>query len=238
MYLYKIFFILVLILSSCSSIEKIKGDSKAHTAFLQGEAYYERERYDDALNKFNIVKNKYPYSEFALISELRIADSYFKKGEYLEANRLYLRFSELNPTIKERPYAFFMAALSIYKMVPSSIDKDISLAKRAIDLFDRFLILFPNSEYYDEAKTKQKELRIKQARRIIYIAEFYKKKNEYKSSLNRYLSLYEAYMNLGFDEDIIYNIYYNYKKLNDIDNANIYKTMYNESYKNGKYKIK
>lgn len=238
MFFYKIIFFLILLLSACSSIEKIKGDSKAHTAFLQGEAYFERERYDDALNKYNIVKNKYPYSEFAVIAELRIADVYFKKGEYLEANRLYLRFSELNPTIKQRPYAFFMAGLSIYKMVPSSIDKDISIAQRAIDLFDRFLVQFPSSEYFDEAKLKQKELKIKQAKRIIYIAEFYKKKDDYTASLNRSLSLYRNYMNLGFDEDIIYNIYFNYKKLKDFDNANIFKSLYNETYKNGKYKIK
>jgi len=237
MYFFKLLFFIFLF-NSCSSIEKIKGDSKAHTAFLQGEAYFEKERYDDALNKFNIVKNKYPYSEFAILAELKIADSYFKKGEYLESNRLYLRFSEFNPNSKDRAYAFFMAAVSLYKVVPSSVDKDISMAEKAIALFDRFLINFYNSQYYEEAKIKQKELKIKQVKRIIYIAEFYKKKNDYTASLNRYLSLLKNYTNLGFDEDIIYNIYYNYKKLKDIDNANIYKNMYNENYKNGKYKIK
>lgn len=231
----KYFFLFLSFVSSCSSVDKIKGSSKAETAYLRGEYYYNKERYDDALEKYNAVKNQYPYSPFAVPSELKIADSYFKKGDYFDSNRLYIKFAELHPENKDRGYALYMAALSFYELLPSSIDKDISIADKALELFQKYISLYPGAEYFDASQQKYSEIRKKQASRIRYIADFYKKRDEYSAALNRYLLIFNDYSDLDYDEELLYSIYSCYKKLNDSENASNFKNILKEKFPKSNY---
>lgn len=224
------FFLLLPILNSCSSVDKIKGASKAETAYLRGEYYLSKERYDDALEKFNVVKNQYPYSPFAVPAELKIADSYYKKGDFFDSNRLYIKFAELHPESNDRGYAIYMSALSLYDVLPSSIDKDISVADKAIELFQKYISLYPGAEYYELSQKKYSELRTKQANRIKYIADFYKKRDEYGAALNRYLVLYNEFTDIDLDEELLKNIHYCYKKLKDSENTEIFKNIIKEKF--------
>ena len=234
MFFYKFIILIPLFVISCSSTEKIKGATKAETAYLRGMSYFENERYEEALEKFNIVKNKYPYSYYATPAKLKIADAYFEQGDYYDSSSLYFKFAELHPAYKDRDYAYFRSGVSLYKLVPSSIDRDLSKAKKAIELFKQFMKQFPNSKYFDDCFAKYNELKLKQAKKIMYIAEYYKKRDDYQSSLNRYLSVYNDYKNLGLDEEVIYNIYFLNKKLKNNEEANKFKLIYQENFPKGK----
>lgn len=231
----KYFLLFLAYIMSCSSVDKIKGATKAETYYLQGEYYLNKDRYDDALEKFNTVKNQYPYSPFAIPAELKIADSFYKKGEFFDSNRLYIKFAELHPENKDRGYAIYMAALSLYELIPSSIDKDISVSDKALELFRKYISLYPEGEYFETSKEKFFEIRKKQAARVRYIADFYKKRDEYAAALNRYLVLYNEYSDLTYDEELLYNIYYCYKKLNDSENASNFKNILKEKFPKSNY---
>ena len=193
-------------LASCSNIEKIQGADKAETYYLRGNAYLENDSYEQALEKFNLVKNKFPYSKYAVDSELKIADTYYKKGDFLDAQRQYQLFSELQPKDARRDYAIFQSGMSYYELMPSSIDRDLGYGPKALVEFKTLMELFPNSTYYKEASDNHAKIRTKLAAKEVYIGDFYRRHEEYQSAVTRYKGVLDDYSGLGFNEKVIYEL--------------------------------
>ncbi|MEI6079206.1 MAG: outer membrane protein assembly factor BamD [bacterium] len=226
---------ILFILSSCSSIEKIQGADKAETYYLRGVAYLKESMYMEALEKFNLVKNKFPYSKYALDSELKIADTYFKKGDFIEAQRTYALFSEFHPQDPRRDYSIYQSGMCFYESLPSAIDRDYSYAKKAIDEFKAIMDLYPSSIYFKDALNKYTELRIKLAEKEIYIGDFYRKHGKYESAAERYKTVLEQYSNLGLDEKMYYELVNCYVKLEKSEDAKYYFDMLVVAYPNSPF---
>ena len=223
------------VLSSCSSIEKIEGADKAETYYLRGEAYLKDNMYIEALEKFNLVKNKFPYSKYAIDAELKIGDTYYQKGDFIEAQKVYSLFAELHPQERRIDYAIYQSGMSFYSSLPSAIDRDITFAKKAIDEFKGVMDLYPNSAYFKDALQKYTELRTKLAEKEIYIGDFYRKRDKWEAAAERYKVVIEQYPNLGFDEKMYYEIADCYKKLDKPDEAKYYIDMLVVTYPNSAY---
>jgi outer membrane protein assembly factor BamD len=207
---------------SCSSIEKIEGKDKAETYFLRGEAYLADNVYEKAIEKFSLVKNKFPYSPYAIEAELRLADTYYAKEDFVEAQRLYNTFSELHPKHVKRDYAIFKSGMSYFEILPSTIDRDLALAYKSIQEFKRLMEMYPGSPYFKDALNKYTECRIKLAEKEFYIGEFYRKQDEYLAAIQRYLGVLQSFSGLGLDEKAYYKIAYCYKQLGERDKSKDY----------------
>lgn len=182
---------------SCST-DDIKSDSAEH-AFKLAQEYDKEERYEESLRRYNEVKNKFPYSKYATQAELAVADVYFKQESFPEAQVAYQNFKELHPKHPQVDYVTFRTAMSYFKQLPSTIDRDLTLASNAILSFDEVINQYPNSTYLAEAKEKKNETLKMLAEKEEYIADFYFKKEIYESALARYEGLYRQYPGLGFD---------------------------------------
>src|SRR5437870_1063058 len=66
---------------------------------LYGEAEEDikNDHYQIAIDKLRAIKNKYPYSKFAVDAQLRIADVYFLQESWGEAATSYEAFRDLHP---------------------------------------------------------------------------------------------------------------------------------------------
>ena len=64
----------------------------ARQNYEAGEKMLEASRYVEAIKYFEHVKNKYPYSKYAVLAELRIADADFEQEKFTEAIRGYRQF--------------------------------------------------------------------------------------------------------------------------------------------------
>ncbi len=210
------------ILLSCSSIEKIQGQDKAETFYLRGLAYLEDSMYNEALERFNIVKNKFPYSKYAIDAELKIGDTYYKKGDFVEAQRVYSVFSELRPSDPKRDYAIYQSGMCFYKLTPSAVDRDISMAFRGIQEFQKLIETYPDSTFFYDASERRKDLRTRLAKKEIYIGDFYRRKRKYDAAIDRYKAVLNNYTNLGFDESMYYKIAESYYKLGSKDELKYY----------------
>jgi outer membrane protein assembly factor BamD len=212
----------VLCFSSCSSIESIQGIDKAETYYLRGVAYLDESMFQEALEKFSLVKNKFPYSKYAVDSELKIGDTYYKKGDFMDAQRVYSLFAELRPQDPRRDYAIYQSGMCFYSSTPTAIDRDLSLANRGIQEFKTLIELYPSSFYFKDALERYTELRIRLAKKEIYIGDFYKKREKYEAAIARYKTVIENYSKLGFDDQMYYEIAKCYVKLANKDEANYY----------------
>lgn len=185
------------LLSSCSSSDK-KADT-AEGAYAIAQEFDNDERYEEAIKRYQDVKNKFPYSKFATLSELAVADVYFKQESYPEAQVAYQSFKDLHPKHPRVDYVTYRLAMSFYNQLPPTIDRDLSLAQSAILYFDEVLNQFPNSEFAKESKEKKNATVKMLAEKEDYIAEFYFIREKYDSALPRYEGLLRKYPGIGLD---------------------------------------
>lgn len=235
-FLLPLFAIAVILSSySCASIESIQGADKAETYFLRGEAYLKDSMYEQALEKFSLVKNKFPYSKYAIEAELRIADTYYQKGSFLEAQKLYGLFSEFHPQEPKRDYAIFQSGMSYYEMIPSAIDRDLGYGKKALADFRSLMDLYPGSLYFKDALNKYTDVKMRLAEKEIYIGNFYKKRGVYEAAAARYKTVIDEYPDLGFDDKMYFEVANCYIKLEQKEEANYYLDMLLVKFPTGPY---
>lgn len=193
------FFLLILgvWLAGCSSDEK-KADTP-EGAYAIAQDYEKDERFEEALRRYQEVKNKYPYSKYALMAEMAVADVYYKQESFAEAQVAYQNFKDLHPKHPQIDYATFRLGMSFYNQLPPTIDRDLTLASSAILYLDEVIKQYPNSAHVKEAQEK-KESAIKMlAEKEQYIADFYFKKEIWESAMVRYENLARTYPGMGFD---------------------------------------
>lgn len=175
-------------LISCSTTEDIDVNS-AEKAFKEAKEYEADERYEEALRRYDEIKNKFPYSTYSKESDLRIADIYFKKEEYASAALAYSNFKYLYPNHPQIPYVSLQLGLSYFNQLPSSIDRDLSKGVNAIQEFNLVIDKYPGTEFAKTAEEKKKATQDMLAEKELYIANFYFKKEKYLSALRRYEGL-------------------------------------------------
>lgn len=177
-------------------------DKRADTpegAFAIAQEFEKEDRYEEAIRRFQEVKNKFPYSKYATLAEMAIADTYYKQESFPEAQVAYQAFKDLHPKHPQTDYATFKLGMSFYEQVPKTVDRDLTLANSAILYFDEVIKQYPNSEHVAEAKEKKAESLKMLAGKEDYIANFYFIREKYDSALTRYEGLLRKYPNLGFD---------------------------------------
>ena len=182
----------------CSTADKYD-TSTPEGAFKQAEEYEKDERYEEAIQKFSEVKNKHPYSRFATEAELRIADLQFSRESYIESAAAYQLFREFHPKHPRVDYVTYRLGLSYFNQLPGTIDRDLSVAEKAILYFDEVVNMYPNSEHLADAKQKRQDSLRMLAEKEMYIANFYAKRDMFESALKRYEFLIKTYPNQGFD---------------------------------------
>lgn len=184
-------------LSGCSS-----GDKKADTpegAYQIAQEFDKDERYEEAIKRYQEIKNKFPYSKYATMSELAVADAYFKQESYPEAQVAYQSFKDLHPKHSKIDYVTYRLAMSFYNQLPPTTDRDLTLSQSTLLYFDEVITQFPNSEYVAEARDKKATVLKMLAEKEDYIAEFYFIREKYDSALARYEGLMRKYPGQGYD---------------------------------------
>ena len=135
-----------------------------------------------AAKYFAFIKSRFPYSKYAVLAELRLADAEFGAEQYLEAIDSYRLFIKFHPTheMVANGYASFRIGEAYYKQLPGdfwlfppSFEKDQSATEDAATELKSFLDKYPASPYRDKAK----EIVVRVGKRLAdhewYVARYY-----------------------------------------------------------------
>lgn len=215
---YALFFMLLL---GCSSADKINTNT-AEGSYALAQKYEKDERYEEAINLYTDVKNKYPYSSLAVDSELKIGDVEYERENFVEAETAYKLFKEFHPDHSRMDYVTFRLGASVYKQLPATIDRDLSLATSAIDHFENLISNYPKSPHIAEAKDLLNKTKKMLADKTNYIAEFYFIREKWESSLGRYEDLLRNHPNTGYEAKALLRAAVSAYKLKDVDKAKTY----------------
>jgi len=195
--------LLTFVIAGCSSSSKDKKSTEkapAEELYLRAEGEMKNENYIQAIDLFNELKTKFPYSKFARESELRIGDAYFSQESYAEAAATYQGFIQLYPKDKKVDYALYQKGLCHTRNSPSTISRDLTKSLEAISTFESLIAKHPSSSYVAKARKEKIEMRKRLAAKEHYVGNFYFIRDHFLSASLRYDRILKEFSGLGFDE--------------------------------------
>ena len=190
-----IFLVLLVGAAGCAYLTGSKKVESAEELAEKGMEAFEEEDYSDALKAFNTLKERYPYSRYAILAELKVADAHFYREEYPEAVGAYEDFVELHPKNEAIPYVKYQVGLCYYKQMLSK-DRDQTPTRLAILSFERLQREHGDSGYASEATKKIVDCRKLLAEHELYVARFYYKSKHYGAALGRLEGVMTGYVDV------------------------------------------
>jgi outer membrane protein assembly factor BamD len=191
-------------LAACSKHVSFTGEAKlrptAEENYQAGVELLKEESWPEALKFFEYVRTKFPFTKYAALSDLRIADAKFGQELYAEAADAYAQFTQLHPSHPDLDYADFRIgeayledAPSDFALFPPSHEKDQRQVKKAADAFRRFLERHPDSKLVPQGKKHLAEAEGRLAAHEWYVAEYYFKHRRWAGAAGRYETLVDRF---------------------------------------------
>jgi outer membrane protein assembly factor BamD len=162
---------------------------------------------------FAFIKSRFPYSKYAVLAELRLADAEFGAEQYLEAIDSYRLFQKFHPTheMVANGYttfrigeAYFDQLSGDFWLFPPGYEKDQSSTEDAANELKSFLDKYPESPYRDKAK----KILVKVGKRLAdhewYVARYYWDRGKPMGTVLRLRRLLERYRGVGYDIEALW----------------------------------
>ena len=189
----------VFLLSGCSLWHDLFGledETTPAEIMSEGMEDFNSGNFEKSIETFQKIKDRYPYSTFAITAELKMADAYYEKGQYDEARDEYAEFEKMHPRNKNVPYVIYRQGMCHFNK-SAAIDRDQSNTLKARVEFERLIKRFRKSNYTEQARRKVRECYVKLAEHELYVGNFYFKKGKYRPAMDRYLYLIAHYPDVG-----------------------------------------
>jgi len=194
--------------AACTAFETNLQDTEvdqkdtARQNYEAAEAAFTARRFNEAVKYFELVKNKFPYSKYAVLAELRMADTHFEREKWLEAADAYRIFVRFHPRHEEVAYATYRVAVSHGRAIENNVawlpfvdakEKDQSSAKDTIRACDDFLTRFADDARAAEIRELRKTARGRLAEVDLYAARFYEERERWQGAVWRYQRVGEEF---------------------------------------------
>ena len=158
--------------------------------------------YRDAIESFEKLKDWYPFSKYAILAELKIADAHYYLKEYEEAIFAYEEFENLHPRNEAIPYVIYQMGRCYFEQM-DTIDRDQTAARKGLDVFQRLVVQFPDTSYANKAGEHIKECQQSLAGHEFYVGIFYYKKKHYTAALKRFKNVISEYPDVGVHHEAL-----------------------------------
>lgn len=199
-YLVKFYFGDTFSKGSSTGVEK-----SADQLAVDGMQKMQKQDYDDAVKEFRQLKERYPYSKYAMLAELKLGDAHFFNKEYSEAAIAYDEFARLHPRNEVIPYVLYQIGMCHF-LTFTTVDRDQEETRLAMEAFQRVLQTFPDSEYAMKAKKQLFECQKRIASHEFHVGRLYYIMGEYYAARERLDAVSrkypEALKDLGCEDEL------------------------------------
>lgn len=197
---------ILLVCSGCNALKKtwnaITGQefsASAQQLAWDGMEAYEDGDYKEGIEYFQQLKDRFPFSKYVILAELKIADSHYHLKNYAEAIFAYEEFEKLHPRNEAVPYVLYQIGRCYFDQI-DTIDRDQTPAIKAYETFQRLDKQFPNDKYArsgaEHITTCVKSI----AGNEYYIGVFYYKSKHYKAALHRFMAVISDFPDVGYHQ--------------------------------------
>lgn len=214
--------------AACSSSggTKVAENEKANSIYKRAKSSLNVGDFETAISLFEKLESRYPFSQYALQTQLDLIYSYYKFGEKSAAIAQVDRFTRFNPTHPNVDYALYMKGVIQQNDRKGMFDRwtrlqredfDVTTLQDAYTTFNDLITRFPSSDYAADARQRMVYIRNTIATHEWKVADFYLERLQYVASANRakkviqdfpetlaarkaLVTLEEAYIKLGLTE--------------------------------------
>ncbi len=188
--------VLLILISGCSWFSKDFEEKPAEQLIKEGLEAFEDGEYKTAIKHLEQLKDWYPFSKYAILAQLKIADAYYRLEEYPDAIFAYQEFEQLHPRNEAIPYVVYQIGRCYFDQV-DTVDRDQSSALQALETFKRLIRQHPDSAYARRARLHIAACQHSLAGHDLYVALFYYKSKHYKAALERLKKVVTRYPDTG-----------------------------------------
>ncbi len=201
---------------------------QASENYMRGLKQLERKDWVAAAKYFAFIKARFPYSKFAVLAELRLADAEFGAEQYSQATDSYKMYIKFHPTheMVVNGYAAFRIAEAYTKMLPGdwwilppSYEKDQTSAQDAEKELRSFLRKYPQSPFTPRARKMMNNVARRLAQHEWYVARYYWERGKPMGTVLRLRHLLDSYAGVGYDPDALWLLGNAYVKVRMPDRA-------------------
>lgn len=206
----RVFILLVvglLLLSGCSTVKQWFGlggeeDRNAQELAYDGMDDYNSGWYKRSIETFEKLKDYYPFSKYAILAELKIADAHYQLKQYEDAIYAYESFERLHPLNEAAAYVVYQIGMSHFEQLSSS-DRDQTPARQAMETFQRLIQQHPDSPYAARAREHVNLCLKSLAESDFRVGVFYYKSKHYQGALERFKLVISRYPDVGIHQQAI-----------------------------------
>lgn len=190
--------VLPLLIVGCDGIQigegrkaTLKYTEDARTAYEEAMRSYRAKAWEDARALLGEVRKLFPYSRYATLAELRIADLDFEQDRYSEAVSGYREFIQNHRTDRDVEYARYRIGKSLYRdiddtfLLPPQEERDQGTALEAYRELGAFMRENPRSRYADDVRQMYEAVRGRLMRHELYVARFYLRQDRFPATIAR-----------------------------------------------------
>jgi outer membrane protein assembly factor BamD len=215
--------LVTLALSACAKRgPAVKYESPAEEDYVKGKEELDDRNFPEAQKLLERVRTKYPYSKYAALADLRLADLKYGQQKYVEAADAYQAFVKFHPNHPDVEYAAFRNALSRWKDGPSDFflfppvhERDLAQVAQAADALAKFVEKYPDTPYTAEAKELLAKARGTLSDRDWYAYEFYKKREKWQGAAWRLERIVKEYPGSWREPEVLYELAGTYLKMSE-----------------------
>ncbi len=171
---------------------------------------------------FRNVRRQFPYTRFAALAELRIADCMHTQGKYAEAIQAFETFVRYRPSHVEVSYARFMVALCQYEQIPSewllsppTYEREQRYTQESLKLLRRFILDYPDDPLVAKAKRMADRAVKLLAQHELYVATFYLDRDHPQAAVGRLRTLITTYPGSGYEPKALLMLGETYLEMQD-----------------------
>jgi len=205
----------------CASVEK-DSDWAAEEIHAQARKHLEAENWDEAIDQYHKLQQRYPYGKYAEQSQLELIYAYYNNNQPELATSTAVDFIRLYPAHPRVDYAYYFRALAMFDTSTSLLNRvsrvtpvnlDTKPAKESFAAFNELVARFPKSKYVVEAQQRMGTILNIIAEHEINISRYYLRLSAPVAALNRAKYVIENYPGTPAVEDALGIMLTVYKKL-------------------------
>ncbi len=144
---------LCVLLSACT----VKKPPSGEDYYQQAQLNFTNKEYSAAIENYQFVVDKFPFSPYAEESEMKIGLAYYKNKDYAQAIAALDDFQRMHPTSKNLELVSYYIAMSYFDQIGRE-DQDQNKTEAALARFKAIEQRFPESEFAELGERKIRDL--------------------------------------------------------------------------------
>ena len=187
--------------AACSLRQKPTGENY----YEQGQLDFATKEYKAAIENYQQVIDKFPFSPYAEDAEMKIGLAYYQQKDYAEAIGALDDFQRMHPTSKNLELVTYYIGLSYYDQMGRE-DQDQGKTLAALKRFQELEQRFPEGNFAELAHDKVLVCREMLARNEMIVGNYYYKRANFRAAESRFAELMQKYPETPVAPDALFEL--------------------------------